>query len=97
MSDQSCEGGYMSSEKNARAGQEFMEEHADRAEDEKRRYLNMRETLLDVLMDLERECDLNFAKQLKRRALDARSINELRMIMDGLLVLAGFNVRDETG
>ena len=36
---------------------------------------------------------LKCAKKLKKRAVDSRSVGELRFIMDGLLVLAGYTVR----
>lgn len=77
-----------------RASEEFISHKAVLAEEEKRRFTNMRETVLDVVVALERENpDGKFAKRLKKRALMARSEEECRLIMDGLLVLAGFNVK----
>ena len=78
-----------------RAAEDFMACRHDEAEEEKRRFVNMREALIDVLTDLEREEDLKFAKKLKRRVLDSRSIEELRLITDGMLILAGFAIRPE--
>ena len=77
-----------------RASEEFMDHKAILAEEEKRRFTNMRETVLDIVVDLERNHpEMKFAKRLKKRALMARSEVECRLIMDGLLVIAGFNVK----
>jgi len=70
-----------------------MEYKARMAEEECRRFVNSREILLDVVMELERGQDEKFARKLKKRALEARSEQELRMVMDGLLVLAGFHLK----
>lgn len=78
---------------NNRAGDEFVEFKRLVAEEEKRRFVNMREGLIDVMVCLEREYDMPSARRMKKRVLDSRSTEELRLIMDGLLVVAGFNVR----
>ena len=83
-----------------RAGEDFMDREAAAAHERKRRFVNMREAMLDVLVTIEKEHDQRFAKKLKRRVLDSRSEEELRLVMDGMLVLAGFAVRpqpDEEG
>ena len=82
-------------ERENRAAEDFMAHQHDMAEEDKRKFVNMRETLIDVLVDLDREEGLKFARKLKKRVIDSRSSEELRLIMDGMLVLAGFAVRPE--
>lgn len=77
-----------------RAAEDFMEYGVAQLEEEKRQFVNMREMLLDVIIHLEKEQeDLKFTKRVKKRILEARSSTELRLIMDGLLVLTGFTLR----
>ena len=79
-----------------RAAEDFMENRRIIAEEEKRRFVNMREALLDVVVTIERDhSEMKFAKRLKKRVLESRSEEELRLIMDGMLVLAGFAVRPQ--
>jgi len=78
-----------------RAAEEFIDHRRDVAEEAKRRFVNMREALIDVLVTIERNHDEKFAKKLKKRVIDSRSEAELRLIMDGMLVLAGFAVRPQ--
>jgi hypothetical protein len=66
------------------------------ANEEKRRFVNMREALLDVIVSIERNHpDMKFSRRIKKRILESRSEAELRLIMDGMLVLAGFEVRPQ--
>lgn len=65
---------------------------ADVAE-KKRQFVNTRETVIDILIEMDRQHGLRCAKKLKKRAVDSRTVSELRVIMDGLLVLAGYTVR----
>ena len=76
-----------------RASEDFQAYHDDVVDERKRRFVNMREALIDVLVTIEKQHDEKFAKKLKKRTVDARSEEELRFIMDGMLVLAGFAVR----
>ena len=76
-----------------RASEDFQHHHDELFEEKKRRFVNMREALIDVLTTIERDHDEKFAKKLKKRTVDARSVEELRFIMDGMLVIAGFVVR----
>lgn len=76
-----------------RASEEFGNHAEILIEEDKRRFVNMREAMIDVLVELERQGDLRFTKKLKKRALESRSMEELRFVMDGMLVLAGFAVR----
>jgi hypothetical protein len=79
-----------------RAGEDFMEHKRTLAEEEKRRFVNTREAVLDVLVAIEREhTEMKWARKLKKRVLESRSESELRIVMDGMLVLAGFAVRPQ--
>lgn len=61
--------------------------------EKKRQFVNTREAVIDVIIEMDRSHGLKCAKKLKKRAVDARTVEELRLIMDGLLVLAGYAVR----
>jgi len=76
-----------------RAAEDFMAHEKAMADEKKRRFVNMREALIDVLVTIERDHDEKFARKLKKRTLDSRSEDELRFVMDGMLVLAGFAIR----
>lgn len=69
-----------------RAAQEFMDRETQKAENEKMAFVNMRETLLDVLIYMEEQANTKLTRKLKKRVLDSRSKEELRLIMDGLQV-----------
>ncbi len=74
-----------------RAAEDFMDAKYQEASVEKRRFVNMREAMLDVLISLDYESDnLRFVRKLKKRVLESRSIEELRLIMDGILALSNF-------
>jgi len=78
-----------------RAAEDFIGHKEIIAKEEKRRFVNMREALIDVLCTLEREADVQFTRRLKKRVIDSRSESELRMVMDGLLVISGFHSRPQ--
>lgn len=73
--------------------EEFENKALAEVDEKKRQFVNTRETVIDVLIEMDRQHNLKCAKKLKKRAVDSRSLNELRFIMDGLLVLAGYTVR----
>lgn len=77
------------------ASLDFMAHQNTIMDESKRRFVNMREALLDVIVELDREHNQKFAKRLKKRILESRSEEELRIIMDGMLVLAGFVIRPQ--
>lgn len=85
----------MSEGESNRAGEDFMDREKVLADEKRRRFVNMREALIDVLVTIEKDHGQKFATKLKRRVLDSRSEEELRLIMDGMLVLAGFVVRPQ--
>jgi hypothetical protein len=79
-----------------RAGEDFMDHKQVLADEERRRFVNSREALIDVLVAIEKDhSEMKWAPKLKKRVLAARSENELRLIMDGMLVLAGLVVRPQ--
>jgi hypothetical protein len=59
--------------------------------EESRRFMNMKNSLLDILEALEHEYDLAFVANLRNRVKKSKSKEELRLIMDGMLVIAGFS------
>lgn len=75
-----------------RAAEEFMDVAINEAGERKRRFVNEREMLLDVVISIEKEYEEKFAKKVKKRILESRTSEELKLIMNGLMVLAGFAV-----
>lgn len=73
--------------------EEFENNAMAEVDERKRQFVNTRETVIDVLIEMDRQHNLKCAKKLKKRAVDSRTIDELRVIMDGLLVLAGYTIR----
>lgn len=59
--------------------------------EEARRFTNMKNSMLDILEALEHEYDLAFVSNLRERVEASKSQEELRIIMDGMLVIAGFS------
>ena len=76
------------------ARDDFMDQKKTAADEDCRRFLNMRAMLLDIAYTLEKDEKMKFVCNIRRRILDARSESELRMVMDGLLVLTGFSLRN---
>ena len=60
---------------------------------EDKRLVNQKEMVMEVLTTLDRQ-DYQFARNLMGNVQVANSEGEVRMVMDGLLVLAGFFLRD---
>jgi hypothetical protein len=58
--------------------------------EEKRRFTNMKNAMSDILQALENEYDLEFVTNLRKRVERSKSKEELRFIMDGMMVIAGF-------
>lgn len=59
-------------------------------QEHKRSFDNMQGALLDIMQALEHEYDLEFVKSLRLRVENSKTKEELRLIMDGLLTIAGF-------
>jgi len=79
-----------------RAYDEFLEREIKEAGHKARSFANAREAVLDVLFELEREYGDGFAKRLKKRALEARSMEEVNIVVSGVRSLAefGYSVED---
>jgi hypothetical protein len=58
--------------------------------EEARQFSNMKGAMMDILEALEHEYDLDFVKSLRVRVKRSQNKEELRLIMDGMLVIAGF-------
>ena len=72
---------------NPTASNEFMQAEKGNAEERCRQFLNCREIMLDVLFHLEKDGRFPYAPRMKRRVLNARTMIELRLVMDGLLAI----------
>lgn len=88
--------GNSSKDHNSRAYDEFLEREIKEAGHKARSFSNAREAILDVLFELEREYGDGFAKRLKKRALEARSMEEVNIVVSGVRALAefGYSVED---
>ena len=71
------------------AAEDFRDGEMDLLDERTRRFANMREMLMDVLIEIERNGEENrFAHMLKKRVLASRSESELEMAMNALLVIS---------
>ena len=73
-----------------KATREYKERHKAIVDQECEEYANMREIALDILFALKRE-GFGFANRLKDRVIQSKSKEEIRLAMDGLLVLSKFS------
>lgn len=73
-----------------RAAMEFLQQEQQLDEIHKDKFVNMRETLLDVLIYMEEYGGGKVVKKLKTRVLDSRSCEELKVISDGLKAVQNF-------
>jgi protein required for attachment to host cells len=80
------------SEHKNKAEEEYLEVLLEEAHRKAKAFGNTREAILDVLFELEREFGENVAKKLKKRALSARSLEELEIITKSIVTLGMFNV-----
>jgi hypothetical protein len=73
-----------------RAEEEFYERRERLADKEAKEFANAREAVLDVIFELQRRHGPHkWTEKLKSRAIYARTNFEIRLVMDGLLVLSG--------
>lgn len=58
--------------------------------EQNRCFENMQGAMLDILEAIELEYNLQFVSSLRSRVEKSKTKEELRLIMDGMLVLSGF-------